>query len=143
MGQTIAVCGLPRTHLLNLINIQTTSDDCSWPQQPCSATVILRSPQCQRARQHMRTHNHGGGVGGTGGVGGASHTGGHAGGGAGGAGGTGNVAGSGGAGGSGAPDAGTLCGGKTCKSNEFCCGPPACGFCANILTGPNCTTTCN
>jgi hypothetical protein len=36
----------------------------------------------------------------------------------------------------------TLCGGKVCKDDQFCCGPPACGHCANKLTGPECPTKC-
>ena len=35
-----------------------------------------------------------------------------------------------------------LCGGKVCKEDQFCCGPPACGHCANKLTGPECPTKC-
>ena len=59
----------------------------------------------------------------------------------------GGVGGAGGIGGAGDHDAGqdaqpSLCNGQTCKSTEFCCGPPACGRCANILTGPLCPTTC-
>ena len=37
---------------------------------------------------------------------------------------------------------GESCGGQICGQNEFCCGPPACGNCRNILTGPNCPTSC-
>jgi hypothetical protein len=36
----------------------------------------------------------------------------------------------------------TLCGGKVCKEDQFCCGPPACGYCANKMTGPECPTKC-
>jgi len=36
-----------------------------------------------------------------------------------------------------------LCGGKTCGADEFCCGPPQCGFCANKMSGVNCPATCN
>jgi hypothetical protein len=36
----------------------------------------------------------------------------------------------------------TLCGGKACKEDQFCCGPPACGHCANKLMGPECPTKC-
>jgi hypothetical protein len=38
--------------------------------------------------------------------------------------------------------ASALCGGKVCKEDQFCCGPPACGHCANKLTGPECPTKC-
>jgi hypothetical protein len=42
-----------------------------------------------------------------------------------------------------ADDAGpVLCGGKVCKDDQFCCGPPACGHCASKLTGPECPTKC-
>ncbi len=34
------------------------------------------------------------------------------------------------------------CGGKICAADQFCCGPPACGHCANRLTGPRCPSTC-
>ena len=37
---------------------------------------------------------------------------------------------------------GESCGGQICGQDEFCCGPPACGNCRNILTGPNCPTSC-
>jgi hypothetical protein len=96
--------------------------------------------------------SHGGTTGG-GGTGGSNATGGHGGtaasGGAGGSpgtggqAGTGGLTGSGGGGGASSPDAGALCSGKVCRSDQFCCGPPACGFCANVLQGPNCQTTCN
>src|SRR5450631_3087771 len=76
------------------------------------------------------TAGHGsGGAPGTGGGGGSTSSGGHGGGA--------------GVGGSEAPDGGALCSGKVCKPNEFCCGPAACGFCANVLQGPNCATSCN
>jgi hypothetical protein len=107
------------------------------------------------------TGGHGGGTA-TGGAGGSTAGGGHGGGsssggagggasgghggattGAGGQGGAGDATGSGGGGGSSSADAGTLCSGKLCKSDQFCCGPPACGFCANLAQGPNCQTTCN
>lgn len=54
--------------------------------------------------------------------------------------GTGGSAGTTGSGGN-AGDGG-LCSGVVCKANEFCCGPPACGSCANVLQGPNCPTSC-
>ncbi len=61
--------------------------------------------------------------------------------GSGGRGGTGGgTAGSGGRGG--AAGGGETCGGQICGQGEFCCGPPACGNCRNILTGPNCPTSC-
>jgi hypothetical protein len=55
--------------------------------------------------------------------------------------GTTGAAGSAGRGGTGG-GGGDLCGGQICGANEFCCGPPACGSCRNILTGPNCPTSC-
>jgi hypothetical protein len=36
----------------------------------------------------------------------------------------------------------TLCGGKVCKEDQFCCGPPACGYCASKMAGPACPTKC-
>jgi hypothetical protein len=36
-----------------------------------------------------------------------------------------------------------LCGGKVCRPDQFCCGPPECGHCASKLTGPNCPKTCS
>ncbi len=38
--------------------------------------------------------------------------------------------------------AGVVCGGEICGAGEFCCGPPECGFCAGLLTGPLCPETC-
>jgi len=35
-----------------------------------------------------------------------------------------------------------LCGGEVCAAGQFCCGPPACGHCANRLTGPRCPAVC-
>ena len=35
-----------------------------------------------------------------------------------------------------------LCGGDVCAAGQFCCGPPACGHCANRLTGPRCPAVC-
>ena len=51
-----------------------------------------------------------------------------------------------GGGGTGGPDAGqgaqpSLCGGQTCNSHQFCCGPPPFGHCAIFLTGPPCPPT--
>jgi hypothetical protein len=57
------------------------------------------------------------------------------------AGAAGGTAGSGG--GAGAGSDGGLCNGQICAADQFCCGPPACGYCARILQGPNCATTCN
>jgi hypothetical protein len=59
-------------------------------------------------------------------------------------GGQGGRGGAGGGGGQGAGGSGTggLCGNRACGSDEFCCGPPACGHCAKVLTGPNCPATC-
>src|SRR6185436_5680831 len=74
------------------------------------------------------------GMAGRGGTGGGSAGGGGTGGG--GRGGTGGGGGRGGTGG------GELCGGQICDANEFCCGPPECGTCRIILTGPNCPTSC-
>jgi len=34
------------------------------------------------------------------------------------------------------------CGTRACANDEFCCGPPACGHCAKLLTEPNCPATC-
>ena len=48
-----------------------------------------------------------------------------------------------GTGGAGAGSDGGLCNGQICAADQFCCGPPACGYCARILQGPNCATTCN
>jgi hypothetical protein len=54
------------------------------------------------------------------------------------------TAGRGGAGGGAGTNAdGGLCNGQVCAADQFCCGPPACGYCARILQGPNCATTCN
>jgi hypothetical protein len=39
-------------------------------------------------------------------------------------------------------DGTTRCGGEACAAGQFCCGPPACGHCANRLTGPRCPATC-
>ena len=50
---------------------------------------------------------------------------------------------SGGGGAAGAGSDGGLCNGQVCAGDQFCCGPPACGYCARILQGPNCATTCN
>lgn len=36
----------------------------------------------------------------------------------------------------------TLCNGNVCGSDQFCCGPSECGFCAYTLQGPNCPTAC-
>jgi hypothetical protein len=76
-----------------------------------------------------------------GGVAGRGGTGGVAGNGAGGRGGVGGSAGNAGRGGMGG-GGGESCGGQICGQDEFCCGPPACGNCRNILTGPNCPTSC-
>jgi len=35
-----------------------------------------------------------------------------------------------------------LCGGRRCKPDQFCCGPPECGTCANKAAGPHCPKTC-
>lgn len=35
-----------------------------------------------------------------------------------------------------------LCGGKTCRPGQFCCGPPACGRCAYPMAGPRCPSVC-
>jgi hypothetical protein len=77
-----------------------------------------------------------------GGVAGRGGTGGVAGNGAGGRGGVGGSAGNAGRGGMGGGGGGESCGGQICGQDEFCCGPPACGNCRNILTGPNCPTSC-
>jgi hypothetical protein len=82
----------------------------------------------------------GGAAGSRGGAGGAAGAAAGTGGSRGGAGGTAGGAGNGAAGAGGA-GAGT-CNGQTCQSDEFCCGPPACGECKKILTGPNCPTSC-
>ena len=37
---------------------------------------------------------------------------------------------------------GSLCGGKVCRADQFCCGPPECGHCASRMTGPRCPTSC-
>jgi hypothetical protein len=37
---------------------------------------------------------------------------------------------------------GELCGGKVCKADQFCCGPPECGTCANRMSGPRCPNSC-
>lgn len=37
---------------------------------------------------------------------------------------------------------GVPCGGRTCSSAEFCCGPSECGVCANLLSGPACPIAC-
>lgn len=34
------------------------------------------------------------------------------------------------------------CGGAVCGADDFCCGPPSCGFCANKLSGVHCVATC-
>jgi len=52
------------------------------------------------------------------------------------------VLGTGGVGAGGTSGTGTTCGGRVCTSDQFCCGPPDCGYCANILTGPNCQQAC-
>jgi hypothetical protein len=36
----------------------------------------------------------------------------------------------------------SLCGGIVCRSDQFCCGPPACGRCVSALRGPRCPNTC-
>lgn len=42
----------------------------------------------------------------------------------------------------GASEDSSLCGGKVCRADQFCCGPPECGHCARRLTGPRCPTSC-
>jgi hypothetical protein len=42
----------------------------------------------------------------------------------------------------GAPEDNSLCGGKVCRGDQFCCGPPECGRCASRLSGPRCPTIC-
>jgi len=37
---------------------------------------------------------------------------------------------------------GQKCGGTTCGAGSFCCGPPACGFCAPDNSGVYCPSTC-
>jgi hypothetical protein len=34
------------------------------------------------------------------------------------------------------------CGGRTCGADEFCCGPPSCGTCTNLLSGAHCPALC-
>src|SRR4051812_10763968 len=34
------------------------------------------------------------------------------------------------------------CGGKVCRADQFCCGPPECGHCASRMTGPRCPASC-
>jgi hypothetical protein len=36
----------------------------------------------------------------------------------------------------------SLCGGKVCRADQFCCGPSECGHCASRMTGPRCPTSC-
>ena len=42
----------------------------------------------------------------------------------------------------GAPEDNSLCGGKVCRADQFCCGPPECGHCTSRLSGPRCPTSC-
>jgi hypothetical protein len=37
---------------------------------------------------------------------------------------------------------GPSCGGKVCRADQFCCGPPECGHCAAVLSGRRCPATC-
>jgi hypothetical protein len=37
---------------------------------------------------------------------------------------------------------GSLCGGKTCAPDQFCCGPPECGRCTSRAAGPRCPNSC-
>ena len=41
------------------------------------------------------------------------------------------------------PGSQSLCGGKVCRADQFCCGPPECGHCASRMTGPRCPATCS
>jgi hypothetical protein len=34
------------------------------------------------------------------------------------------------------------CGGRTCGTDELCCGPPSCGTCTNMLSGAHCPSVC-
>ena len=98
-------------------------------------------PPCRGGVRRRCSGGVGGGDG-TGGGGGRGGSGGVAGNGAGGRGGMGGSAGNAGRGGMGGGGGGESCGGQICGQDEFCCGPPACGNCRNILTGPNCPTSC-
>jgi hypothetical protein len=42
-----------------------------------------------------------------------------------------------------AVDAGSLCGGQTCRVGWSCCGPAECGVCVSNGSGGNCPTTCD
>lgn len=77
--------------------------------------------------------------GGAAGAGGGSGRGGAS---SGGSGGTTGAAGNAAAGTGGGGGGSATCGGRTCQSDEFCCGPPACGECKKTLTGPVCPTAC-